>query len=335
MFDFSDRTVLVTGGGAGIGRAIALGFGKSGAKVAVAEIDATRADAVRAELEAAGVDALVVEADVTLEADVRNVAARIESRFGALDVLVNNVGDYMGVIGSFADISNEDIARLYAVNLNQMFLVTRQMIPLLRRGAPGASIVGISSIEGFRGNPTGAVYGALKAAVTGFTAGEDAGAYAMGNPLPGTDPAYAERIVSRVTAPLRRSGDVDAYEITYRVHEAIVPMEYNRIREAGRMREALGILEEARERLQRVGVADHHDLARYHSAESMLMAAEATYRTALTREESRSQHFREDFPERDDENWFKWIAIEQQDGEAKLSTLPIPVDKYRLQPDRR
>ena len=169
MFDFSDRTVLVTGGGAGIGRAIALGFGKSGAKVAVAEIDATRADAVRAELETAGIAALVVEADVTLEADVRNVAARIESRFGALDVLVNNVGDYMGVIGSFADISNEDIARLYAVNLNQMFLVTRQMIPLLRRGAPGASIVGISSIEGFRGNPTGAVYGALKAAVTGFT----------------------------------------------------------------------------------------------------------------------------------------------------------------------
>lgn len=169
MFDFSDRTVLVTGGGAGIGRAIALGFGKSGAKVAIAEIDPTRADAVRAELEAAGVDALVVEADVTLEADVRNVAARIESRFGSLDVLVNNVGDYMGVIGSFADISNEDIARLYAVNLNQMFLVTRQMIPLLRRAAAGASIVGVSSIEGFRGNPTGAVYGALKAAVTGFT----------------------------------------------------------------------------------------------------------------------------------------------------------------------
>lgn len=169
MFDFSDRTVLVTGGGAGIGRAIALGFGKSGAKVAIAEIDLTRADAVRAELEAAGVDALVVEADVTLEADVRNVAARIESRFGSLDVLVNNVGDYMGVIGSFADISNEDIARLYAVNLNQMFLVTRQMIPLLRRAAAGASIVGVSSIEGFRGNPTGAVYGALKAAVTGFT----------------------------------------------------------------------------------------------------------------------------------------------------------------------
>lgn len=112
-------------------------------------------------------------------------------------------------------------------------------------------------------------------------------------------------------------------------------MEYNRIREAGRMREALGILEDARERLERVGAADLHDLARYHSAESMLMAAEATYRAALTREESRSQHFREDFAERDDENWFKWIAIEQQDGGAKLSTLPIPVDKYRLQPDRR
>ena len=62
------------------------------------------------------------------------------------------------------------------------------------------------------------------------------------------------------------------------------------IREAGRMNEALGILEDARERLQRVGAADFHDLARYHSAESMLMAAEFTYKAALMREESRAQH---------------------------------------------
>jgi succinate dehydrogenase/fumarate reductase flavoprotein subunit len=174
--------------------------------------------------------------------------------------------------------------------------------------------------------------GVQSAAVTGFVAGEDAAAYALGNSRRDVDPAYAEQMISRVMAPMERSGDVDAFDITYRVHEAIVPMKYNRIREAGRMNEALGILENARERLQRVGAADFHDLARYHSAESMLMAAEATYRAALMREESRSHHFREDFPDRDDENWFKWINIEQEDGGPKLSTMPIPLETYRLQP---
>jgi succinate dehydrogenase/fumarate reductase flavoprotein subunit len=172
------------------------------------------------------------------------------------------------------------------------------------------------------------------AAITGFVAGEDAGAYAMDSGRHDIDPVNAEHVIARVLAPLGRSGDIDAAEVTYQVHEAIVPMKYNRVREAGRMREALGILREAREKLPRVGAADFHDLARYHSAESMLMAAEFTYQAALVREESRAQHFREDFPERDDKNWLKWINIEQGEGGPKLSTLPVPVESYRLQPDR-
>ena len=176
--------------------------------------------------------------------------------------------------------------------------------------------------------------GVQSAAITGFVAGEDAGAYAVANSLPGIDQSYADQVVARVLAPLGRTGEVDAAEVTYRVHEAIVPLEYNRVREAGRMNEALGILEDARERLQRVGASDFHDLARYHSAESMLMAAQFTLRAALMREESRAQHFREDFPARDDKNWFKWINIQQGDGGPRLSTQPIPLDTYRLQPPR-
>jgi succinate dehydrogenase / fumarate reductase flavoprotein subunit len=139
-------------------------------------------------------------------------------------------------------------------------------------------------------------------------------------------------MIARVLAPMGRKGDVDAAEVTYKVHEAIVPLKYNRDREAGRMNEALGILEDAGERLQRVGATDFHDLARYHSAESMVMAATFTYKAALMREESRSQHSREDFPERDDKNWFKWINIERGDDGPKLSTLPVPLQSYRLQP---
>ena len=176
--------------------------------------------------------------------------------------------------------------------------------------------------------------GVQSAAITGFVAGEDAGAYAVDNPRHEVDPAYAEQVIARVLAPMERAGDVDAAEVTYQVHEAIVPMKYNRIRQADRMNEALGILEEARQKLQRVGAPDFHDLARYHSAESMLMAAEFTYRAALTREESRAQHFREDYPDRDDENWLKWINIEQGEGGPTLTTLPVPVESYRLQPDR-
>lgn len=64
----------------------------------------------------------------------------------------------------------------------------------------------------------------------------------------------------------------------------------------------------------------------------MTIAAEFTYRASLKREESRAGHFREDFPNRDDKNWFKWITIEQKDGAPLLDTLPVPVGKYRLQP---
>jgi succinate dehydrogenase/fumarate reductase flavoprotein subunit len=176
--------------------------------------------------------------------------------------------------------------------------------------------------------------GVQSAAITGFVAGEDAGAYAMASVRGDIDSAYAEEAITRVVAPMARTGSVDAAEVTYQVHEAIVPMKYNRVREAGRMNEALGILADAKEKLQRVGAADFHDLARYHSAESMLMAAEFTYTAALMRQESRAQHFREDFPDRDDKNWFTWINIEKGEGGPTLSTLPVPVDSYRLQPDR-
>ena len=60
------------------------------------------------------------------------------------------------------------------------------------------------------------------------------------------------------------------------------------------------------------------------------MAAEFTLKAALMREESRAQHFREDFPERDDKNWFKWINIERGDGGPKLSTLPVPLEQLPL-----
>jgi succinate dehydrogenase / fumarate reductase, flavoprotein subunit len=174
--------------------------------------------------------------------------------------------------------------------------------------------------------------GVQSAAVTGFIAGENAARYAVENRRLEIDPVTAQQTVSRVLAPMKHKAVIDASVVISRVHDAVVPMKYNRQREAGRMREALGIVEDARAKLDLVGAADFHGLARYHSAQSMAMAAELTFRAALMREESRSGHFREDFPNRDDKHWFKWITIEQKNGTPVLSRLPVPLGKYKIKP---
>ncbi|MET0269525.1 MAG: SDR family NAD(P)-dependent oxidoreductase [Sphingomonas sp.] len=166
MFDFKGKTVLVTGGGAGIGRATAEAFARAGARLAIVEIDAARAADARAAL---GDDALVIVGDVTDAATVAEAARAIGAAFGGLDVLVNNVGDFLNLAKPFARQTADEIARLYATNLGQAFAVTHAMLPLLKARGAGGSIVSVSSIEGFRGIPNCAVYSACKAGLLGFT----------------------------------------------------------------------------------------------------------------------------------------------------------------------
>lgn len=169
MLNLEGKTALVTGGGAGMGRAIAEAFGSFGMRVAIAEIDAGRAASVREALDAANVENLVEQVDVRDSAAVAELAKKIEARFGGLDVLVNNVGDFLGIVGKFAQSTEEDWERLYQINLKHIFIVTHAMLPLIKKSGKGGSIINVSSIEGFRGIPNGVVYGAFKAGVTGFT----------------------------------------------------------------------------------------------------------------------------------------------------------------------
>jgi NAD(P)-dependent dehydrogenase (short-subunit alcohol dehydrogenase family) len=169
MLNLEGKTALVTGGGAGMGRAIAEAFGAQGVRVAVAEIDPARAEAVKSGLTEAKVDHLVDIVDVRDTAQVAALAEKIEAKFGGLDILVNNVGDFMGIVGPFATSTEAEWDTLYQINLKHIFIVTQAVLPLLRKSGNGGSIINVSSIEGFRGIPGGVVYGAFKAAVTGFT----------------------------------------------------------------------------------------------------------------------------------------------------------------------
>lgn len=162
--DFTGKTVLVTGGGAGIGRAIVDAFAAAGASLFIAEIDETRAE----EVAQAYPNAVVIPCDICARETPAFLAERIGKEAGKLDVLVNNVGHFVHA-RPFADLADEQIDEILDVNLGQLLRTTRAMVPLLREAAPGSSIVNITSIEAYRGIPYCTVYAAGKAAIAGFT----------------------------------------------------------------------------------------------------------------------------------------------------------------------
>lgn len=162
--NFSNKSVLVTGGGSGIGLACAKAFAEAGARVAIAEID----EAACAAFAEAYPQALAVHCDVIRPAEVRTLADKLRAWDGKLDILVNNVGHFLHA-KPFEALSEEETDAIVEINFGQVMRVTRAMLPLLRAAAPGSSIVSITSIEAFRGIPNCAVYGASKAAITGLT----------------------------------------------------------------------------------------------------------------------------------------------------------------------
>jgi succinate dehydrogenase/fumarate reductase flavoprotein subunit len=109
-------------------------------------------------------------------------------------------------------------------------------------------------------------------------------------------------------------------------------MKYNLRRSKERLEEALAKLDELKDKLHALQAKDLHYLSKCHEVESMALCAELTFKAALMRSESRGFHFREDFPERDDNNWLKWIILKQDDGEINLATQIIPIDRYKIKP---
>jgi NAD(P)-dependent dehydrogenase (short-subunit alcohol dehydrogenase family) len=161
------KVAVVTGGGTGIGGAVARLFAQHGARVEIAEVDPALAAENVAAIEAAGGTARAHVVDVTKPDDVATLAAAVLERHPHVDVLVNNVGDYRPLV-RFETSTPESWQRMYDINLFHVFAVTRAFLDSMiarRRG----SIVNVHSVEGMRGYPGEPVYGAMKAAVAHFT----------------------------------------------------------------------------------------------------------------------------------------------------------------------
>src|SRR5262245_12338446 len=120
------KSVIVTGGGSNIGRAISLAFAREGANVAIAEIDETQGKKVAAEAERLGARAAVIRTDVTDFEQVRAMARAVEERFGRVDVLVNNVGWTLDRL--FMEKPLEELEREVSLNLWGMVHCTRAVL---------------------------------------------------------------------------------------------------------------------------------------------------------------------------------------------------------------
>lgn len=156
------KVALVTGGGTGIGAAIAACFVQAGATVAVSGRTADRLS-----VSAARTGAHPIAADVSQESAVQLLFQQIESRFGGLDILVNNAG----VTGPVARAEDLDLAQwddTMASNVRGTILCIKYAVPLMRRRGGGA-IVNMSSLMGLRGYPMRSAYTATKFAVLGIT----------------------------------------------------------------------------------------------------------------------------------------------------------------------
>jgi NAD(P)-dependent dehydrogenase (short-subunit alcohol dehydrogenase family) len=161
------RVAVVTGGGDGIGGAIARLFAQHGAQVEIAEIDPARAETNRAAIEGAGGTVRAHVVDVTKEADVARLRDAVLTAHDRVDVLVNNVGDYRPLV-RFENSNPESWRAMYDINLFHVFAVTHAFLPTMLEHGRG-SIVNFHSVEGMRGYPGEPVYGAMKAAVAHFT----------------------------------------------------------------------------------------------------------------------------------------------------------------------
>jgi gluconate 5-dehydrogenase len=170
LFDLRGRTALVTGGGRGIGRHIALGLAEAGADVVVASRKLANCRETVERIESLGRRGWAVEADLSLEADTLSLAERAHEATGGLDVLVNNAGVIWGAPTLEFPMDGWD--RVFAVNVRHLFLLSQRVARhMVERG--GGSIIHISSISGFRGSPEekepAIAYAAAKGAVNTLT----------------------------------------------------------------------------------------------------------------------------------------------------------------------
>ena len=160
------KVALVTGGASGIGRAASLMLAREGATVIVTDVQDDQGKDCVAAIKRGGGDGIFLHHDVASEDAWISVITEVRSRFGKLNVLVNNAG--IAIAGSVLTMTLADWRRQQSINLDGVFLGVKHSLPLMRESG-GGSIINISSLAGLKGSPSLAGYCATKGGVRLFT----------------------------------------------------------------------------------------------------------------------------------------------------------------------
>lgn len=163
----TDQVALITGGGAGIGRAIALAFAAVGADIVIADKIPERCEEVADRVRELGRRALPIATDVTQTEQVNRMVEATKDAFGRIDILVNNAGGVSKK--NFLDQSENSWRRHIDLNLMSMLAATSAAVPVMIEGGRGGNIINVASIEASRAAPGFAVYAACKAGMLNFT----------------------------------------------------------------------------------------------------------------------------------------------------------------------
>ncbi|MBS0446324.1 MAG: 3-oxoacyl-ACP reductase FabG [Proteobacteria bacterium] len=166
--ELEGKVAIVTGGGGGLGRAIALKLASRGARIVVADIDRAAAEGAAHAVEAAGGSALAVAGDITQARDVQALVEAAQARYAGVDILVNNAG-FARLRPSILDIAEEEWDRTLTVNLKSVFLCTKEVLKVMLPKRAG-QIINLASLAGRSTSTIGSAdYTASKAGVIGLT----------------------------------------------------------------------------------------------------------------------------------------------------------------------
>jgi len=162
----SRKVAIVTGGGTGIGKAIAANLAKKGANVTIMSRNPVHLDSAKAELEKLGLPVLALAMDLRKKEDIERAVSEVAAHWGAIHILVNNAG-----ISGLTPMDDPDDSKWYDIvntNLNGMFLITKEVLKQIKNHS-GGRIINISSVLGKFGVPGYSAYCATKHGMIGFT----------------------------------------------------------------------------------------------------------------------------------------------------------------------